>query len=817
MTGFWRDLLHAMRSLRRHPAFAVTSVSTLALGLAAVTTAWSVVHSVLLRPLPYPGAHRLVSLDHAAPGIGSRGGLDMTPGLYRYYERHARTLEHIAIYTTTSVNLAGDGAPERLEAASVTPTLAHTLGVSPALGRFFDAQDDAVDGNAALILSHALWVRRFGGASDAVGRTVQLDGVTFRIIGVMPRGFAFPFPRASLWIPLRVEPAPATVGSFSYVGIGRIAAGRTAGEVQRELMQLVPGLVDEFADGGGRRLVQNARMVPLVLPLHERLASDAARTLWIVLGTAGLVLLVAGANVLNLTLVRSESRRRESATRLALGAGPGALWRSAAAEHLLIGVTAAVLSLPAVATVLELLRLLGPAALPRREEIGLAAAGAAMTIALGVVASAVLALATRPRRLAVAQALREGGRGLTAGRGRLRWRSALVAGQVALSVVLAVGAGLMVRSVGRLSRVDPGFAAENVLTFEVGLPRAEYANREAAVAAHNAILERVRNLSGVVSAGATTCLPLCGRWAGDAWVAEGRPPAAGENPPVVATRRVSPGYLEALRVSLVAGRTIMRDDETRRSGAAVVSAQLARRLWPGENALGKRLYHGTPDSATPWYTVVGVVSNTPIRDLGENPAPMVFLPLLHGDSTRGPAPWLLSFVVRTTLPPARVVEGVRAAVLAVDPELPLARVQELAAIVRAANARLAFAMLLLVVAASLALALGLLGVYGILAYVVALRAGEFGVRLALGARPRHVVGMVLRSAGTVVGIGLAAGLVGAVWATRVLEALLYGISPGDVPTFVAVVVILAFTGLAVALLPAVRAARTDPVRALRAE
>jgi predicted permease len=386
-----------------------------------------------------------------------------------------------------------------------------------------------------------------------------------------------------------------------------------------------------------------------------------------------------------------------------------------------------------------------------------------------------------------------------------------------LAIVLLVGAGLLVRSHGALRRVDRGYTADGVLTFELGLPRLAYPTREAATRAHNEILTRVRALPGVTSAGATTCLPLCGSWAGEEWRSPERPTPPGENPPIGATRRISAGYLETLRLRLVAGRYLTAEDEAARSGAAVVSEQLAARLWPGEDPIGRHLYHGMPARPQDWYTVVGVVANTAVRELTDQPVSMAYLPLLHVDSTEGPAPYLMSVVLRTSVPPASVVDAARGAVLAIDPTLPMARVRTMQSIVVSAESRTAFARTMLLVAAAVALFLGVIGTYGVLAWVVNRRRPEFGIRMALGARPADISRLVAAHSIRIVGSGLAIGVVMAAMVTRLMTALLHGVTPLDPIAFGMSVALLMAAGAAATWLPARRASLVSPVEALKSD
>jgi len=807
------EIRQAARRLLRTPSFAAAVILTLALAIGANTAIYGVIRRVILRPLPFPEADRLVYLDHAALGIGAQSGLDMTQGLYAFYGRESRSLRQIAVYRTQDMNVADGADAERVEVGAATSTLAPTLRASAELGRFFDAAEDARGANPVAVLSHGLWARRFGADPAIVGRSVRLDGVPYQIVGVMPRDFAFPDRETALWIPLALGPAGSDFGGFSLRGVGRLAPGWTAEAAERELATALPRLGGMFPAAAA--WIGGIRLRPLVTPLKDHVVGSVERTLWILMGAVAFVLLIALANVANLFVVRGEARRRELAVRLALGARRRDLVPHFLAEAALLAAAGGALGLLLAWGALDLLRTYGSPSLPRLEEIRVD--GGVLLVTAGLAALVALALGALPLLSGhrIAGGIREGGRSLTADRRRIRGRNVLVAGQVALAVVLIVGAALMVRSFWSLRRADPGFVPDGVLAFDIGLPQRDYPTAVRAAAAERSILDAIRSLPGVVSAGATTCLPFCGKWYGDDWSAEGVPTAPGEHPPVVAMRRVSAGFFEALRIPIRAGRPLTADDEARAANVVVISAQLARRLWPGADPIGRRLVgRGRPGAEL--YTVVGVAADTPIRDLTENPAPLMYLPLVSEDAA-GPGPWLVEIVVRSRVSPAGLVDAIRRQVKAVDPGVPVARVRTMESVVADASARLAFTALLLGVAAVLALVLGVVGIYGVIAYVVGRRTREFGVRLALGATGGEIAAMLVRYGGSVVGAGMGAGLGGALLLTRVLRALLFGVSPTDPLTFAAVSALVAAAALVAIYVPARRAAAIDPATTLRGD
>jgi len=817
MRELLRELRGAARRLGRARGFAVPAIATLALGIGATVAVFSVVHAILLDPLPYPDSQRLVWLDHGAPGLDVTRGLEMTEGIYLHYRRFNRSLEELGLFTEVDANLTGDGPPERVRAVRATPSLFRVLRTPPVRGRAFVAADLDGEGSAVAILGHGLWIRRYGGDRGIVGRTIVLDGTAVEVVGVMPRGFAFPSTDVQVWVPL--VPDPGRFGGFSRRGVARLLPGVGVEEAEADLQRLIPGLVEAYPGRSADAAVNEAELRARVVPLKQHIVGDASRALWLVLGTAALVLFIACANVANLLLVRAETRDREVAVRTALGASAARMARHYLAESALIAVAAGVVGLAIATACVGLIGTLGTASLPRIEEI--AVDGTALAFAVGLALVVTLVFGALPLLRGVPNlvgALREGGRGATPGRRRVRMRQVLVAGQVALAVVLLSGAGLMLRSFAAMRAIDPGFRAENLLTFEIGLPGGDYPNREAVVAFHSELLARLDALPGVVSAGAVTCLPLCGSWAGSIVQVEGRPHREGELPPVVAVRRVSPGYLETLGTPVLAGRTLERADQERRTGAAVINAAMAEAYWPGEDPLGRRFYHDLYAEEPAWYTVVGVVKDMPIGELTESRAPRtMFLPLLHIDGRSGPSPHRLSYAVRTRVSPSSLTGAVRAAVWEIDDELPVASVQTMEAIVSRATARAEFTMMMLVIAAATALALGSVGLYGVVSYVVSRRTREIGVRKALGADALRIGRTVLGQGLVMAGAGIVFGLAGALAVSRLLTALLYSVTPTDPVTYVAVAALLLTVVVLAAWLPARRAASVDPAVALREE
>ena len=814
-----RELRHAARRLLRSPAFASAAALTLALGIAANATIFTVVNRVILRPLPYAESERLIWVDHAAPGIDLPGSPGLSQGLYEYYRKRAHTFSDLAIFRRDEWTLTGEGEPQRLTGLATTASLGAALRVQPVRGRWF-TEKEAQDRIRVIVLSHALWSTHFGRDPNIIGRSVRLDGIPREVVGVAPASLGFPSPDIQVFVPQRLEEQQTeTVGGFNFQSIARLQGKSTVADVKRELDALIAGIKQAFpGDAVAQEALDAARLTSVPELLKDRVVGNVARTLWILLAMVGLVLLIACANVANLFLVRSEVRQREVAVRRALGAGRAGIVRYFLAESILLSLAGGAAGLALTQLSVKLLVRFGPTNLPRLNEVSIDAGTIAWTALLSLFAS--LAFAAIPllrRGNALANTLREGGRGSTAGKARFRARNALMAGQVALALVLLVASGLMVRSFLQLRAVNPGFAPENVLTFDVSLTEADYANRGASIGFHQAVLDKIRGLPGVQSAGAITCLPLTGSCWGDPLQVKGRPPAPGTLPPLVQIRRALPGFIETMRIPVLHGRALEPADHQQRRPVIVLSRRAADLYFPGEEALGKELGFMFESNDNLWYTVVGVVGDTPVERLDDKPFGSVYLPVMDPVDHVGSGVQNMAFAIRTAVPPMSLSRAVQAAVNEVNPNVALGHVRSLQMIVDDATARMAFTMLLLVIAGGIALVLGAVGIYGVISYVVGQRTGEIGVRMALGARPRDVSRMVLAQSGMVVGIGLAIGLAGAFALTRLMTSLLFQVTPTDATTYAAVTLFLIGVAALASWLPARRAAALDPVTALRRE
>ena len=653
-----------------------------------------------------------------------------------------------------------------------------------------------------------------------------------KVIGVMPASYAFPDPRVEMWVVEQVTRATG-FGLWNYSGVARLRDGATLEKARAELNALIPDLARAYPNDP--RAIGNVetKLVFTGRTLKDATVGHVARALWILLASVGLVLLVACANVANLFLVRSEARQREVAVRRALGAGRLGIARFFLTESMLLSIAGGVVGLGLAWGAVRLLVGFGPPNLPRLQEIRLDAVALAFTSVLTIVAALAFGAIPLCRAGEVAAPLREGGRSNTASRGRHRARHLLMGMQVALALVLVVSSGLMVRSFQKLRALDPGFDASSALTFSIGLPEPEYPNIGKVVAAHHAILDRLAVLPGVTAVSASTCLPLAGACYGNTLRVDGRTYAEGTIPPIALFRAVAGGYFEAMGMRVLRGSSIARGDVERKEPIVVISEALAKRFFPNQDPIGQRVASNRPPAARglapnlTWLTIIGIVSDTSsgrALPAGANPLPQVFMPMsiaggpgIPRSALVGPDISVMSYVVRAATPPLDLVPAVRRAIDTVDADLALAQVRTLQDTLDRASAQMAFTMVLLAIAASIALMLGVIGIYGVMSYIVSQRTGEIGVRLALGAEPGSVARMIVRQGGLVALAGMTAGLATAFAGSRFIESLLYGVSPRDPGVFAGTALTLLGVALVACWLPARRAARLSPVEALRTD
>lgn len=813
-----------VRGFRKSPGFLVLTALTLALGIGATAALFTVVNAILIRPLPYPEPERVVYVQLSAAGMGLDDA-QISDAVYLLFRKENKVLEDMGIYWDGAATLTGGEEPARLGAGGLTPSVFTILRVPPALGRSFVEDDGKPGAEPVTVLSHALWQSRFGGDRKVVGTKIQVDGVSHTIVGVMPESFRFPTSDVQLWVPMVIDPADLAPGNFNYGGVGRLRPGVTHDRATKELSALVWRIPEAMGENGiSREMIEQAKLAVFAKPLRDRVVGDIERTLWLLLGSVGLILLIACANVANLFLVRAEGRQREVAVRTAIGASRWEIARVFLGESLGLSLVGGVLGLALAAAGVRFLLALQPQGIPRLEEIGIDASVVAFTALLAVLSGLLIgAFATlRYGSPNLVPALKEGGRGGTVGKARHRARQVLVVVQVALALVLLVGAGLMMRSFWRLANVDPGIDPEGVLTVNLSLPETEYESSTRTAQFYAQLLEKVRALPGVEKAGTNSVLPLSNSHSMSSHMIEDHPMPPNAMPPMLGTRFTSPGYFETLGIPLIEGRSFERIDPQREEDGVVVSRAVAQHFWPGRSALGKRLSQGGPgEPIEKWFTIVGVVGDVREQGLHAKPVEAVYYPVrrMNPDTDGEWVPRDFALVVKAKpgVDPAGLVGAVRQAVWSIDPKLPLSGVRTMEKVVERSMARTSFTMLLLGIGAAVALLLGAIGIYGVISYIVSQRTQEIGVRMALGAQRGDVSGMVMKEGLALALLGIGSGLAVAFGVTRLMKALLYEVSTTDPATFATVPLLLALVALLASYVPARRAAEVEPLEAIRYE
>jgi putative ABC transport system permease protein len=802
----WQDIRFSLRSLRRSPGHTAAALLALALGIGANTAIFSVVHGVLLEPLPYPSPERLVMLIDANPSRGFDRFTSSPPNFIDWRDQ-SRSFAGMAAMTRANPSLTGGGAePERLEGAQISAGFFETLQVPPALGRGIGAADDRPGAPPVVVLSHELWRRRFGADPRLVGRTIDLDGRPHTVVGIAPEGFQFPS-RAELWIPLALEITPDMRGGHFLGVVGRLKPGLSVERAQAELSVIAGRLAKQYPD-------TNTGWTVSAVPVRELMVEDVRPALLVLMATVAVVLLIACANVANLLLARMASREREVAIRTAIGAGRGRLVRQFLTESVLVALAGGALGLLLALWGTRALVAMNADNIPRASEIGLDPPVLLFTLALAVVTGLVFGLvpALHAARPDLQGTLKEGGRGASVGVRARSARGALVVVEVALTLVLLVSAGLLLRSFAGLAAVPPGFSSAGVLTLQLNLPESRYGEEPQMAAFYDGLLASVRGLPGVRSAGAIYPLPLgTGRYM-LSYVVDGRPEPPPGQEESSHIRFVTPGYLESMSIPLLRGRQLDAGDREGAMPAVVVNRTMAERAWPGEDPIGKRLTFDDPtDADAEWRTVVGVVGDVRHAELSTEPDAETYLPI-----AQDPSPFV-TLVVRADGDPMRLAAPVREAVRRADRDIPVFSVRPLERVVAESLAEQRFRTTLLAIFAGLALVLASVGVYGVVSYGVTQRRHEMGLRMALGARREQVQRLVVGQGLRLVLVGAAVGLVAAYLATRLLASFLYGVRATDPLTFAAVPALLALVALAASWLPARRATQVDPIVALRAE
>jgi predicted permease len=811
-----RELRRAARRLASTPGFTAAAVFTLGLAIAATTSVFSLVSSIVLAALPYPASERLIDLDHAAPALGLPSGMGTSIGLARDYDA-LPSIEDVALYTVQAGTLADGLAARRAMFLQATPSLGATLGLRTQLGRWFTDSEGVPGGPNVVVLTDATWRRDFGASPSIVGQTLRMEGSPYDIVGVLAPGSVFPDTRVEFMRPLPLPPTWPRATGFNYSGIARIAPGATIEQARREQRAAIDSVVARYPADAEIGVMVEGGLRPVTRPLKDTIVGEVTTTLLALLGAAAIVLLMACANLANLFLVRYESRRREVMVQRSLGAGAIDVMLQVLGETVLVSAAGAAFGLTLAHATINAIVRWGPQDLPRLQEVHLGstdilfAAATSGLVAVFIALLPLLHLSTRDRT-SVANSERGG----TPPPARMAARHTLMVAQIALAVVVTVAAGLLTRSFANVLRVDPGFRAESRLVFDSSLPRAEYRTRAEAALFHSTVLDRLRSLPDVAAAAATTNLPLEGVGIGDPLEVHGRPVPSAEVAPIVRYRRVSQGYFTTLGIPLRAGRLFDAMDGDGTTASAIVDEATAMLYFSRDNPIGKQIRPRDSDAGDRWLTIVGVVGNTATATLTETSAvPKLYVPLRGSMWADVPTPHNVSYIVRTKGDPVAQVAAVRRVLTETNPRIALARPERLEDVMIRARAPRALTMILLVISALMAIVVGTIGVYAVMEYAVAQRSVEIGVRLALGATPSQVTALIVRSGAAVVGIGVAAGLVMTMALASLLESLLFGVAPLDWPTRIAVAVSISVVGMAASWWPAMRASHRDPLRALR--
>jgi predicted permease len=822
------DLRHSLRGLWRRPAFTFAAVLTLALGIGATTAIFSVVYSVLIKPLPYPNADELVRIRHSARG--EFGGADFEPTMYLTYRHESRTLASIGLWQDWSATLTDRGEPERVRTLLVSDGTLQALGVQPMRGRWFTEQEHGpgAQGPAPIILSYAFWQRRFGGDEAAVGRQLSIDSQPAEVVGIMPPDFRFldSTPQPDLIVAVRLDPAAMQInGGLNWQGLARLKPGVTPAEARADaerLLSLWPDAWPLRAEIGiTREVLASFRLTPVIRPLKDDVVGGVASMLWVLMGAIGAMLLVACANIANLMLVRADARRQEFAVRAALGAGATRIARELLVDSLSIGAAGAVLGLALAYLALQFLVANGPSNLPRLQEIALYLPVLAFTVAVSLAATLVFGSITALRAaLHIGTPMTIGVRGSTASRERTASRNGLVVVQVALALVLVVSAALMIRTFQALRDVDPGFSEPaTIQTARIWIPSILARDPAAYTRTQREILDKIAALPGVASTGFASALPMEAPPIRPPILVEGQPVATGDTPTFRGHKFVSPGYFEAMGTRIIAGRDIAWSDVEAGGRVALISEDFARELAPEPaGALGLRIK--TYAATDAWREVVGVVQSVHEAGLYEESSSFVYWPVLVEDMFGSPlmGTQAAAFVIRSERAgAASLMDEVRRAVWSVNGSVPITGERTMHDVYAGSLARTSFVLVMLAIAGGMALLLGVIGIYGVISYVVSQRTREVGIRAALGAKPRQLERMFLLHGLTLGGIGVVVGLAVAAGLGHWMSSLLFGIEPMDPTAYIAAVgIILAAAALA-SYVPARRAATIDPIETLRAE
>jgi predicted permease len=823
------DLKHVCRRLGRAPVFAITVVLTLAIGIGANTAVFSVLNSVLIRPLPYPEPEQLVSLHLNAPGAPGladfRDELRLSPSMYLTFAAHNRAFQSVGVWLPATASITGIAQPEQVNTAMITDGVLQTLDVPAAAGQWLSARDQDTRGAQRVMLSYGYWQRRFGGDPGVVGRTISVDSQPREIAGVMPRGFRVVNYDFDLLVPLAFDPVKQQLAGFAFRGIARLRPGVTISQADADVARLLNVWMDSWSNGPGSdpHWYLNWKITPALQPLKEQVVGSVGNVLWVVMATIGVVMLIACTNVANLLLVRADSRQQELTVRSALGAGRWRIARELLLESVTLGLLGGAVGVGVAYVGLRLLTAIGPENLPRLSEISLDGRSLAFTLILsvfsGLLFGSIPVLRYAPSRQAVP--LLGAMRTASVSRERQRGRNLLVVAQVAMALVLLISAVLMIRTFNAMRNVDPGFSdPASLQVMRISIPETLVRDPQTALRIQNNIQDKLAAIPGVSSAGFAVSVPMSG--GEPAWnqiYIKGKS-YEGENAPMRLYNYVSPGYFHTAGTRIVAGRDFTWTDIYGLRPVGIMSESLARELWGSPNAaIGKPFREFT---SMPWHEVVGVVQD--VRENGVDqvsPATVYWpsmMPELYGPGSPLDARRTAYFAMRSDRAGTQAfINEMQQAVWSVNSNLPVASISTMRDIYSQSMARTSFTLVMLAIAGTMALALGILGIYGVISYAVSQRTREIGIRMALGAKKSELAWVFVRSALVLTGVGTAVGLGAAAALMRLMRALLFGISPLDPVTFIAVPVVLVAAAALASYLPARRTAAVDPVEALRAE
>lgn len=812
-----------MRRLWRAPLFTIVTLITLAAGVGANIAVFSVVEGVLLKPLPYPHPETLVGVWHTAPGL-NLDEVNMAPSNYFIYREQNRVFEDIGLYQGDSVAVTGHGNPEQVQGLDVTEGVLPVLGIPPMLGRWFNHDDVAPNGPQNIILDYGYWQRRFNGDRNIVGHSINIDGKSRTIVGVMPRHFRFlDGEQPALYIPIQLDRSKTTLGQFSYDGIARLRPGVTLQAANTDIARLIPVVWKSFSapEGFSIDLFNKARLAPKVRPLADDVVGDIGKLLWVLMGSIGTVLLIACANVANLLLVRAEGRNQELAIRSALGASR---WRIAGdflVESMVIGLLGSAVGLLLAWGALHLLVALAPSGLPRLHDIGIDITVLAFTVCISLLCSLLFGSipALRYASARIGTGLREGSRSVSQGRERHRTRNTLVVIQVGLAFVLLICSGLMIRTFRALTQVDPGFdSAAPIQTFHLGIPEAEVPNDDNAVHLQEAILGRVAAIPGVTSATYASSVPMDGGQWSDPVFAQDHTYPDGAMPPLRRFKFAAPGLFSTLGIPLVAGRDYTWAEIYQKQPVGIISSNFAREYWGSPaNAIGKHIRVSNKDD---WREIVGVVGDVHDNGMNKDAPPMVWWPILtdHFEGGMVHVQRFVAYAVRTPRAGSEsLMKDIRQAVWSIDANIPITDVRTENFLYSRSMARTQFTLIMLALAAGIALLLGIIGLYGVIAFSASQRRREIGIRIALGAQRHTITSMFVRQGLLLAGTGVACGIMVALAATRLLRSLLFHVNPMDPLTYAAACLALCTAAALASYIPSRRTATINPVEALRAE